>query len=134
MCAKGGIGLAAIQVANPIRAVVINLLNKNEIQDKADLIELINPQITEQNGEILYQEGCLSVPGFYEDVKRAEKVKVKFQDRFGETKFLEASNLLAVCIQHELDHLNGHLFIEKIGYSKRKQFDKEFKEKLKKNR
>lgn len=128
MCAKGGIGLAAVQVANPIRAVVINLLNKNEIQDKADLIELINPQITEQNGEILYQEGCLSVPGFYEDVKRAEKVKVKFQDRFGETKFLEASNLLAVCIQHELDHLNGHLFIEKIGYSKRKQFDKEFKE------
>ena len=74
------------------------------------------------------------MPGFYEDVKRAENLKVKFQDRFGETKFLEASNLLAVCIQHELDHLNGHLFIEKIGYSKRKQFDKEFKEKLKKNR
>lgn len=134
MCAKGGIGLAAIQVANPIGAVVINLPNGDKVQDKADLIELINPQIIEQSGEISYQEGCLSVPGFYEDVKRAENLKVKFQDRFGETKFLEASNLLAVCIQHELDHLNGHLFIEKIGYSKRKQFDKEFKEKLKKSR
>lgn len=131
MVARNGIGLAAVQVGEKKQAIVINLVNDDDIQDKADLIELINPQITEMNGEIIYQEGCLSVPGFYEDVKRADHIKVRFYNRNGKAQELEANGLLAVCIQHEIDHLNGHLFIEKIGYNKRKKFDKEFKEKQK---
>ena len=127
MIAKNGIGLAAIQVANPIRAIVINLANEEGVQDRADFIELINPTIIEKNGEITYQEGCLSVPGYYEDVKRAETVKISYQDRNGEKHELQASELLAVCIQHELDHLDGHLFIERIGYNNRKKFDKEYR-------
>ena len=73
----------------------------------------------------------MSVPGFYEDVTRAEFITVQFQDRVGNTQQMDASELLAVCIQHEMDHLDGHLFIERIGYNKRKKFDKEFKKSLK---
>lgn len=131
MILKKGIGLAAIQVGRPIRAIVINLVDENDEQKKENLLEIINPEILTQEGEIIYQEGCLSVPGYYEDVKRAEFVKLRFQNRFGETKEMEVQELLAVCIQHEIDHLDGHLFIEKIGYNKRKKFDKEFKKHLK---
>ncbi|WP_281530399.1 peptide deformylase [Campylobacter hominis] len=131
MISKKGIGLAAIQVGRPIRAIVINLVDENDEQKKENLLEIINPEILTQEGEIIYQEGCLSVPGYYEDVKRAEIVKLRFQNRFGETKEMEVQELLAVCIQHEIDHLDGHLFIEKIGYNKRKKFDKEFKKHLK---
>lgn len=131
MISKKGIGLAAIQVGRPIRAIVINLVDENDEQKKENLLEIINPEILTQEGEIIYQEGCLSVPGYYEDVKRAEFVKLRFQNRFGEIKEMEVQELLAVCIQHEIDHLDGHLFIEKIGYNKRKKFDKEFKKHLK---
>lgn len=131
MISKKGIGLAAIQVGRSIRAIVINLVDENDEQKKENLLEIINPEILTQEGEIIYQEGCLSVPGYYEDVKRAEIVKLRFQNRFGETKEMEVQELLAVCIQHEIDHLDGHLFIEKIGYNKRKKFDKEFKKHLK---
>lgn len=128
MIAKNGIGLAAIQVGNPIRALIINLVNEeSEIQEKADLLEIINPKIISKDGEQIFQEGCLSVPGFYEDVKRAEHIKLSYQDRYGKACELEAEGLLAVAIQHEMDHLDGHLFIEKIGYNKRKKFDKEYK-------
>ena len=131
MIAKNGIGLAAIQVDKPVRALIINLANEEKIQDKKDLIEIINPQILKKEGEVVFQEGCLSVPGFYEDVTRAEFITVQFQDRAGNTCQMDASELLAVCIQHEMDHLDGHLFIERIGYNKRKKFDKEFKKSLK---
>ena len=131
MIAENGIGLAAIQVGKPVRALIINLANEEKIQDKNDLIEIINPQILKKEGEVVYQEGCLSVPGFYEDVTRAEFITVQFQDRAGNTQQMDASELLAVCIQHEMDHLDGHLFIERIGYNKRKKFDKEFKKSLK---
>lgn len=131
MISKKGIGLAAIQVGRPIRAIVINLVDENDEQKKENLLEIINPEILTQEGEIIYQEGCLSVPGYYEDVIRAEFVKMRFQNRFGEIKEMEVRELLAVCIQHEIDHLDGHLFIEKIGYNKRKKFDKEFKKHLK---
>lgn len=127
MIEKKGIGLAAIQVGNPIRAIVINLLNEEGEQKKEDLLEIINPEIIKKDGEIVYQEGCLSVPGYYEDVTRAKDIVLKYQDRNAKEHQLEASDLLAVCIQHEIDHLNGHLFIEKIGYNKRKKFEKEFK-------
>lgn len=131
MIAKKGIGLAAIQVGKPIRTLVINLLNNEGIQDKNDLLEIINPEILYKDGEITYQEGCLSVPEFFEDVTRANNIKVKFQNRFGEFVEMDANELLAVCIQHEMDHLNGHLFIEKIGYNQRKKFSKEYKKRLK---
>ena len=131
MIAKNGIGLAAIQVGNPIQALVINLANEDGKQDKNDLLEIINPQILKADGEQIYQEGCLSVPGFYEDVKRAENIVLKYQNRKGESCGLKADGLLAVCIQHEIDHLNGHLFIERIGYNKRKKFNQEFKKKQK---
>ncbi|GAA8338775.1 hypothetical protein HpBT203_21040 [Helicobacter pylori] len=76
----------------------------------------------------MYKEGCLSVPGFYEEVERFEKVKIEYQNRFAEVKILEASELLAVAIQHEIDHLNGVLFVDKLSILKRKKFEKELKE------
>ena len=129
MIAKDGIGLAAIQVGVAKRVFIVNLSNEEGVQDKADLIEIINPKFELKVGECVYQEGCLSVPGFYEDVKRAERVKIKFQDRFGQERQIETDGLLAVALQHENDHLDGHLFIEKIGYNKRKKFEKEYKSK-----
>lgn len=128
MIAKNGIGLAAIQVGNPVRALIINLVNEESgVQEKSELFEIINPKILAKNGECTFQEGCLSVPGFYEDVKRAEFIKLRYQDRFGEFHEIESDGLFAIAIQHEIDHLDGHLFIEKIGYNKRKKFDKEYK-------
>ena len=131
MIAKEGIGLAAIQVGAPVRALIINLANEEGAQDKADLIEIINPEFLLKEGECVYQEGCLSVPGYYEDVKRSEVVSIKFQDRFGKEQTLKTDGLLAIAIQHENDHLDGHLFIEKIGFNKRKKFDKEYKKQKK---
>ncbi len=127
MIANGGIGLAAIQVGRPIRVLILNLINENDEQDKADLIEVINPTFVLLEGEQVCQEGCLSIPGYYEEVKRAERVVVEFFDRHGVKQTLDATGLLAVAIQHENDHLEGRLFIEKIPFQKRKLFDKEFK-------
>ena len=126
MYAAKGIGLAATQVDVHERVVVIDLSEEHN-----QLLALINPTITKKDGETTFEEGCLSVPGFYEDVTRAEFITVQFQDRAGNTRKMDASELLAVCIQHEMDHLDGHLFIERIGYNKRKKFDKEFKKSLK---
>lgn len=131
MIASEGIGLAAIQVGVDLRVLIINLADENGLQDKANLLEIINPVFEEKKGEIIYQEGCLSVPGFYEDVKRAEWVKVRYHDRHGNEKTIETDGLLAIALQHENDHLDGHLFIEKIGFNKRKKFDKEYKKTLK---
>lgn len=127
MMQESGIGLAAIQVARPLRALIINLPDEEGNQEKENLLEMINPVITHQEGEIFYQEGCLSVPTFYEDVKRFEKVVVNYQDRDGNTKTLEADELLAIAIQHEMDHLDGILFIDKLSYARRKKFEKEYK-------
>lgn len=129
MICKKGIGLASIQVGVPIRALIINLVNENNEQNPEDKIEIINPEILKSEGETIFQEGCLSVPGFYEDVKRFETIKLKYQDRYSNEKILEADGLLSVCIQHEMDHLDGHLFIEKISYRGRKKFTKEYQKK-----
>ena len=131
MLAKNGIGLAAIQVAVPLRALIINLPDSEGKQHKEDLLELINPVIVEQRGTQVYTEGCLSVPDYYDDIERAEWVKVEYQDRHGNKKVLETDGLLAVAVQHEMDHLDGHLFIEKLPYMKRKKFEKEWKKKRK---
>lgn len=128
MIAKNGIGLAAIQTGEAKRVLIVNLVDEeSKEQRKEDLLEIINPKILRKEGEIIYQEGCLSVPGYYEDVKRAEFITLEYQDRFGQRRELEADGLLSVAIQHEMDHLDGHLFIERIGYNKRKKFDKEYK-------
>ena len=128
MIAKNGIGLAAIQTGEAKRILIVNLVDEeSKGQRKEDLLEIINPKILRKEGEIIYQEGCLSVPGYYEDVKRAEFITLEYQDRFGQRRELEADGLLSVAIQHEMDHLDGHLFIERIGYNKRKKFDKEYK-------
>ncbi len=127
MLASNGIGLAAIQVARPIRALIINLPDDEGQQHKDQLLEMINPRISHAEGSTMYQEGCLSVPGFYEDIERHELVTVTYHDRHGKTCTLDANELLSVAIQHEMDHLDGKLFIEKLPYGRRKKFEKEYK-------
>ena len=106
MYENDGVGLAAPQIGEAIQAVVI------DCQDEAGLIELINPEITYREGSATDTEGCLSVPDIYGEVTRAAKVKVEFLNRRGKKQHLTATGLLARCIQHELDHLNGQLFID----------------------
>jgi len=131
MIETNGIGLAAIQVNHPIRALILNLPNEDGEQPPENLLEIINPVITSKSGETSYQEGCLSVPKFYEDVTRYEKITLNYQDRHGNTKSLEADDLLAIAIQHEMDHLEGILFIDHLSYARRKKFEKEYKRMLK---
>ena len=127
MINTNGIGLAAVQVAHPICALLLNIPDEDGEQPPENLLEIINPVMTHKSGETTYQEGCLSVPQFYEDVKRYDKVTVNYQDRYGNTKTLDADGLLAIAIQHEMDHLEGILFIDKLSYSRRKKFEKEYK-------
>lgn len=108
-----GVGLAATQVNVHRRVVVIDVS-----EDKSDLMALINPEILERSGEQVCEEGCLSVPGVYEKVKRAERVRVRALNAKGETVELEAEGLLAVCIQHEIDHLDGKVFVEYLSQLK----------------
>ena len=108
-----GIGLAATQVNVHKRIIVIDVS-----ETKSDLKVFINPQILMADGEIVGEEGCLSVPGYYDTVKRAAHVIVKAQDAFGKAFELEATDLLAVCIQHEMDHLVGTVFVEHLSQLK----------------
>ena len=134
MIAQNGVGLAAIQVAIPLNILVINLPNEEDIQDKNDLIEAINPVITHKDGTQVFTEGCLSVPGFSEDVTRAKHIIVEYFNRFGEKQTMECEGFLAVAWQHEMEHLSGHLFIENLSILKRKKFEKEWKKKMKDKR
>ncbi len=131
MITCNGIGLAAIQVANPIRALILCIPDEEGNQHRDNLLEIINPVIVNIEGSVLYQEGCLSVPGFYEDVERYETLTLRYQNRHGERCTLEAKELLSIAIQHEIDHLEGKLFIEKLSYGRRKKFEKEYKKALK---
>ncbi len=127
MINTNGIGLAAIQVAHAIRALILNIPDEEGEQSIDNLLEIINPIVTHQDGETVYQEGCLSVPKFYEDITRYETISINYQDRDGNTKTLEAGGLLSIAIQHEMDHLEGILFIDKLSYGRRKKFEKEYK-------
>lgn len=131
MMHQGGVGLAAIQIAIPLNVLIINLPNEEDVQDKNDLIEAINPVITHKDGTQVYTEGCLSVPGFSEDVTRAQHIVIEYFDRDGNKKIMEAEGFLAVAWQHEMEHLAGHLFIENLSILKRKRFEKEWKKKMK---
>jgi len=133
MIAENGVGLAAIQVGIPLNVLIINLPNEEDIQGKEDLIEAVNPVITHKDGEQVFVEGCLSVPGFNEEVKRAQHIIVEYYSRDGEKQTVEAEDFLAVAWQHEMEHLAGHLFIENLSFMKRKKFEKEWKKRLKSN-
>jgi peptide deformylase len=134
MVKNNGVGLAAIQVAVPIRALLIDIGDEEGNQSKDTLIEVINPEFLEWNGSIKDTEGCLSVPDYFDEVERYENVKVKFFDRFGKEHIMDANGLLSVAFQHETDHLDGHLFIERLDYIKRKKFEKEWKKRLKRKK
>ena len=131
MIQTNGIGLAAIQVGVAKEVLILNIPDEDGEQSKDNLIEIINPVLTNQRGETTYQEGCLSVPSFYEDIDRFEFLTVNYQDRDGNTRTLEADGLLSIAIQHEYDHLQGILFIDKLTSSRRRKFEKEYKKMLK---
>ncbi|MCW8093470.1 peptide deformylase [Alteromonas sp. ASW11-130] len=119
MTDENGIGLAATQVDRHIQVVVMDV---SEDQDTPYVF--INPEIVEKQGKVTSEEGCLSVPGNYAKVERAESVKVKAFDENGDPFELEASGLLAICIQHELDHLQGVLFVDYLSPLKRQRIRK----------
>jgi len=119
MCQAPGIGLAAIQVNIPLRIVVVDISE----QQNSPLC-LINPEIFERRGQQEIDEGCLSVPGFYELVSRAETIGMRALNRDGAPFELEADGLLAVCIQHEVDHLDGKLFVDYLSPLKRQRIRK----------
>jgi len=110
MYAAPGIGLAATQVDRHIRLLVVDIS-----EEKNRLLTLINPRILMKEGETVHEEGCLSVPGIYDKVTRAEHIRVQATNLAGETFELEAGGLLAVCIQHEIDHLDGKVFVEYLS-------------------
>jgi len=136
MVNKNGVGLAAIQIGVPLRALIINVpleevAEGENDQPKENTLEIINPVILEKSGSTLYQEGCLSVPGFYEDIERYQSIKISYHDRHGDLHTLEDDEFLAIAIQHEMDHLEGKIFVEKLSYIKRKKFEKEWRKRQK---
>jgi len=125
-----GIGLAAPQVGAPVRLIVVDTEWTDEEAERNPLI-LINPEITEPEGSISWNEGCLSVPDFEAEVERAQKVRLVAQDLEGEEVVIDAEELQAVCFQHEADHLDGVLFIDRISRLKRNLYVKRRKKQLK---
>jgi peptide deformylase len=120
-----GIGLAAIQVGEPLRMLVIDLAKEEE--PLAPQI-FINPEIVERGEErSVYEEGCLSIPDYYAEVERPATVRVRYLDKFGKQQEVLADGLLATCLQHEIDHLNGVLFIDHISKLKRDMVVRKFK-------
>jgi len=130
MYAENGIGLAAAQVGNQIRMLVIDTrprdtngrYEKNDMTDLESKITqplvIINPEIVKGEGKTTFSEGCLSVPSFFEDVERHQYIELKYQDVAGKTHILKTDGLLAICIQHEMDHLEGTLFIDHLSFVK----------------
>lgn len=138
-----GIGLAAPQVGHSLRFFVMDIGFEREKVTMPDgtseyryfdfqPMAIINPIFKNKSGEIIHEEGCLSVPGVYEDVKRAEFVTIEYQDMFGKHHTLEADELLSVCLQHENDHLDGIVFIERLSFLKKQLIEKKFLKKQKK--
>lgn len=119
MYAAPGIGLAATQVNVHQRLLVLDIS-----EDKDQPLVFINPEILSRDGVEEMEEGCLSVPGYYEKVQRAERIKVRALDREGKRFELDADGLLAVCIQHEIDHLDGKLFVDYLSSMKRQRIKK----------
>jgi len=125
MYVASGIGLAATQVNFHQRIIVIDISDQCN-----EPICLINPEIIEKSGEIQWEEGCLSVPDYYENIIRANDIKVQALNQHGETFELEASEMLSVCIQHEIYHLNGILFVDHLSKLKQKRLKKKTEKKV----
>jgi peptide deformylase len=121
MYAAPGVGLAATQIGVAQRLFVIDIAGSDE---PSDLRVFVNPEIVEAVGEVCWDEGCLSFPGVTEEIERAERVKVRALDRHGNAFELEADGLLAVAIQHENDHLEGKLMVDRVGMLKRRMIDR----------
>jgi len=128
MYAAPGIGLAATQVDVHKQVIVVDVSERRD-----SLVVLVNPEILEANGQSDIEEGCLSVPGIYELVPRAERVKVRAYDQNGNPFTLEAQGLLAVCIQHEMDHLEGKVFIEHLSQLKQQRVRAKLAKQLRKS-
>jgi len=128
MYAAPGIGLAAVQVDVPKRVIVVDVSERRD-----SLVVLVNPEILEATGVSDIEKGCLSVPGIYELVERAERVKVRAHDQNGNPFTLEAQGLLAVCIQHEMDHLEGKVFVEHLSQLKQQRIRAKLAKQLRKS-
>jgi len=114
------------------RVLIINVPIEGEgdapaEQPRDNTLEVINPVIVEKSGSKKFQEGCLSVPGVYEDVERYAEVVIEYSDRHGNPHKIEDDDFLAIALQHEIDHLDGKIFVEKFSFTKRKKFEKEWK-------
>ena len=119
-----GIGLAAIQIAEPLRVVTMDLAKK---EDEKEPLVFINPEIMWSSDEMnVHEEGCLSIPEYYEEVERPAQIKVRYLDLDGKAQEVDADGLLAICLQHEIDHLNGVLFIDHLSKLKRDRVIKKF--------
>jgi len=127
MHAAPGVGLAANQVGVPLQVAVIDLSAREEEEKRHPLLVIINPEIISREGSVVEEEGCLSIPGYAEKVKRAARVKVRAQDRAGKPFELEAGGLLAKALQHEIDHLNGVLFVDRLSPLKKSIFKRKLK-------
>ncbi len=127
MYAAPGVGLAATQVDVHKQIVIIDVS-----EDRSDLRVFINPEITRREGQAVNQEGCLSVPGVYDNVERAESVTVTALDRNGARFTLNASGMLATCIQHEVDHLQGKIFVERLSDLKQNRIRAKLKKRQRK--
>ncbi len=123
-----GIGLAANQVGCPLRVLVIDVRREGS---ESGLIALINPELVSADGEISFEEGCLSVPEFFSTVKRCEEVVGRALDREGKEMEIRADGILAIALQHEIDHLNGKLFIDRLSPVARDVFKRKWKKKHK---
>jgi len=123
-----GIGLAAIQIAEPLRLITMDLAKKDEEgETKRQPRVFINPEILSSSQErSVYEEGCLSIPEYYEEVERPARVRLRFTDLDGKQHEEDAEGLFATCIQHEIDHLNGVLFIDYLSKLKRDRVEKKF--------
>jgi peptide deformylase len=128
MYAAPGIGLAAIQVAEPLRLITMDLAKRDENGESTPRPRVfINPEILSSSEELaVYEEGCLSIPEYYEEIERPAKVRVRFTDLDGKLHEEDAEGLFATCIQHEIDHLNGVLFIDYLSKLKRDRVQKKF--------
>ncbi len=122
MHAAPGVGLAANQIGVPLQLAVIDLSTREDEAQRHPLLVIINPEILFQEGSVIEEEGCLSIPDYEEKVKRAARVKVRAQDRAGKAFEIEAEGLMAKALQHEIDHLNGILFVDRLSPLKRSIF------------
>jgi len=124
MYAEGGMGLAAVQVGEPKQLIVVDLHAGDEDQGTRDPRAFVNPEILESQGEAIAEEGCLSVPEFTAEVKRAEKIRLRYQTLGGTEREERLEGLAAACLQHEIDHLQGKLFVDRLPRVQREMVKK----------